>query len=316
MMTGQLSTNPELSMATLLSAFGPNLEFARDLAPFSSFNTGGKASYFIAAGSAEEISKAVTAARRLKIPFFVIGGGTNLLVSDSGFNGLIIRVEVAGLSLRAETEIECGAGEELKALIDFATENSLTGLEFAAGIWGTVGGAVYGNAGAYGGEIGAVVAEITLVDAEGRLKTVPAAYGRFAYRDSYFKKTREVIVSAVFKLAKEQKKAIKQKISDILTQREEKYCNLGNSAGCFFKNIPDPKEKYGKLSAGRLLDEAGAKELEVGDARVFEKHANIIVNKGRASSKDIRRLADIMKEKVRDKFGVELTEEIVQIGDF
>ncbi|MBN1212922.1 MAG: UDP-N-acetylmuramate dehydrogenase [candidate division Zixibacteria bacterium] len=315
-MTGQLSTNPELSMAALLSAFGPNLEFARDLAPLSSFKTGGKASYFIAAGSTGEVTKAVSAARRLKIPFFVIGGGTNLLISDSGFSGLIIRVEVTGLKLRSETEIECGAGEELKALINFATENELTGLEFAAGIWGTVGGAIYGNAGAYGGEIGSVVSEVSLVDLEGRPRTVTAEYGRFAYRDSHFKRTREIIVSAVFKLAKGQKQAIEQKISDILVQREEKYCNLGNSAGCFFKNIPDPKEKYGKLSAGRLLDEVGAKELEVGGAKVFEKHANIIVNKGNASSQDIRRLADIMKKKVRDKFGVELTEEIVQIGDF
>ena len=315
-MTGQLSTNPQLSMATLLSAFGPNLEFARDLAPLSSFKTGGKASYYITAVSADEIARAVTAARRLKIPFFVIGGGTNLLISDNGFAGLIVKVEVTGLKLRSETEIECGAGEELKALIDFAVKNSLTGLEFAAGIWGTVGGAIYGNAGAYGGEMGNAVSEITLVDAKGQLKTVPAKYGRFAYRDSYFKKSREVIVSAILKLEKGRKKAIKQKISEILAKREEKYCNLGNSAGCFFKNIPDPKEPHGKLSAGRLLDEAGAKELQVGGAKVFERHANIIVNKDHATSKDIRRLADIMKERVRTKFGVELTEEIVQIGEF
>jgi len=315
-MTEQLSINPDLSMAKLLGAFGPNLEFSRELASLSSFNTGGKARYFLSAGSSSEIARAVTAAGNLKIPCFIIGGGTNLLISDSGFDGLIIKVDVTGINLKSDIEIECGAGERLITIVDFSAENALSGLEFATGIRGTVGGAIYGNAGAYGGEMSGVVNKITLVSTEGEIKTVSAEYCRFAYRDSYFKTTGEIIVKALFRLEKGDKTAIRNKIDEILRERDRKFENIGYSAGCFFKNIPDPGKPHGKLSAGQLLDDAGVKQLEVGDAKVFEKHANIIVNKGNATSKDIRKLADIMKEKVKEKFGVELTEEIIQIGKF
>lgn len=315
-MTGQLSTNPKISTAALISAFGKGLEFAKDMAPLSSFHTGGKARYFITVTSADEISKTVAAANNFKIPFFVLGGGTNILVSDNGYDGLIIKVVTRGLKLCNRTEIESGAGEELTSLINFAADNDLSGLEFAAGIWGTVGGAICGNAGAYGGEIGSLVKEITLVDRQGKIKKVSPEYCRFGYRDSHLKKTHEIVVKAVFKLTRGERKAIKIKMDEILKLREDKFCNLGKSAGCFFKNILDPAREYGKLSAGRLLDEAGVKKLVVGGAGVFEKHANVIVNKGNATSKDIRQLADIMKKKVLDKFGIELTEEIIQIGDF
>ena len=315
-MTEQLSSNPGLSLTKLLSAFGPNLEFSKDLAELSSFKTGGKARYFLSVGSASEISKAVKAAKQLQIPCFIIGGGTNLLISDSGFDGLIVKVDVAGLELKAESEIICGAGEQLEALVGFAADKALSGLEFAAGIWGTVGGAIYGNAGAYGGDMAGVVAELKLVNGEGEIKTVNNDYCRFGYRDSYLKKTGEIIVEALFRLQKGEKAVIDKKIDEIMRERDRKFENIGCSAGCFFKNIPDPAQPHGKLSAGRLLEDAGVKQLEVGGAKVFEKHANIIVNKGNATSKDIRRLADIMKEKVKEKFGVELTEEIIQIGDF
>ncbi|MFZ5981660.1 MAG: UDP-N-acetylmuramate dehydrogenase [Candidatus Zixiibacteriota bacterium] len=315
-MTEGLSTNPDLTMAKLLGAFGPNLEFSKDLAGLSSFKTGGKARYFISVGSGSEIAKAVKAAGKLNIPSFVIGGGTNLLISDKGFDGLIIKVDITGMELQAETGIICGAGEQLGTLVNFAAENALTGLEFAAGIWGTVGGAIYGNAGAYGGEMANVVAELTLVNSSGELKTVLGEYCRFGYRDSYLKTTREIIVKALFRLEKGDKTAIRNKIEEIMRDRDRKFENVGNSAGCFFKNIPDPNQPHGKLSAGQLLDNAGVKQLEVGGAKVFEKHANIIVNNGNATSKDIRQLADIMKKKVKDKFGVELAEEIIQIGEF
>lgn len=314
-MTEYETASTALPMATLLGAFGPNLEFAKELAPLTSYNTGGRARYFMGARSADEITRSISAASRLGIPFFVVGGGSNLLVSDEGYDGLIIRVEVTGITRWENDGIECGAGEPLSALVDFASDQELTGIEYLAGIWGTVGGAIYGNAGAFGGEIGSVVSSLTIVSSDGKVKTVPAEYCRFGYRDSYLKTTHEVVVSARFRLKSGDGAAIRARVQEILVQRESKH-PTALTAGCFFKNIPDPKEKFGKLPAGRLLEEAGVKGLRVGDARVFDRHANIIVNAGHATSKEIRQLADIMKQRVKERFGIELQEEVQQIGRF
>lgn len=314
-MTEKSVSSSQLPMATLLAAFGPNLEFARDLKSLTSYKTGGPAKYFVECHSADEIVRSMEAARRLEIPFFVLGGGTNLLISDDGFDGLIIKVEVTGIRLVGTDEIVCGAGEELMALVNFAADHGLSGMEFAAGIWGSVGGAIYGNAGAFGGEIGQVVSEVTLVTQGSSLRTEPASYCRFAYRDSYLKTTHEVVVDTRLRLKVGDKDQVRSKIQEILTLRQSKHPD-SLTAGCFFKNIPDAREKYGKLPAGKLLEEVGAKGLQVGGARVFDKHANIIVNTGTATSMDIRRLADMMKGRVRDKFGIELQEEVIQIGQF
>ena len=200
-------------------------------------------------------------------------------------------------------------------MVEFAASSGLTGLEFAAGIYGTVGGAIYGNAGAYGGEIGRLVSEVTLVDKDGGLKTMPSAYCRFGYRDSYLKQTGEIVTEADFVLRPEHRDKVREKVEEILKVRHIKFPPEGRSAGCFFKNIPDPREPYGKLPAGRLLEQVGAKGLAVGGARVFEGHANIIVNDGGATSRDIRALADILKKKVFEQFGIRLEEEVVQIGE-
>jgi len=302
-------------MTNLLATFGPNLEFGKNLASLTSYRTGGKARYFLSATSADEVARGIQAARRLGIPSYVIGGGSNLLVSDAGYDGLIIKVDVSGMRLADPTTIECGAGEDLMALVDFATQNELAGLEFAAGIWGSVGGAIYGNAGAYGGEIGTILRSAIVVSPEGVVKEVGRDYCRFAYRDSYLKVTHEVVVTASFGLSKGDKIAIESRVKEVLASREQKHPNE-LTAGCFFKNIPDPKEPHGKLPAGRLLEQVGVKELSVGGAKVYEKHANIIVNTGSATSQDIRKLADIMKQRVKDRFGIELQEEVQQLGTF
>ncbi len=303
-------------MTVLLEAFGTNLEFSRDLAPLTSYKTGGRAKYFLSVGSVDEAVRSIKAVKRLKIPHFVMASGSNLLVSDEGFDGLVIKMDITGRQKISDTEIESGAGEELMALVDFATSSSLTGLEFAAGIWGTVGGAVYGNAGAFGGEIGAIVTTITVVDDNGQPKILTADECGFSYRHSALKNSTDIIVSARIQLSGGDPEKIQAKVDEILAAREGKHPNEGRSAGCFFKNIPDPKEEHGKLPAGRLLEEAGAKDLKVGGARVFDKHANIIVNSGNASSKDIRQLADMMKKRVFDRFGIELQEEVQQLGRF
>jgi len=315
-MVEKISVGPNLSRLQMEEAFGPELEFDKELDRFTTFKTGGPARYFYKVKSAESASKSIQTARRLQIPFFLVGGGSNLLISDLGFDGLIIKVAVTGLKLIDSTQIFSGAGEELMSLINFSADNSLTGLEFASGIFGSVGGAIYGNAGAYGGEIGNVVKEITLVDQDGNIKKVDAKYCEFEYRGSLLKQTNEVVIDTLFELSRGEKTKIKAKISEIIAIREKKHPVGGNSAGSFFKNIPDPKEKYGKLPAGRLLEEVGCKGLKVGGAQVFEKHANIIVNTGGATSSDIRKLADIMKQRVSEKFGILLEEQVIRTGHF
>jgi UDP-N-acetylmuramate dehydrogenase len=315
-MIGLPKVSKKLEIDKLKQSFGEKLEFEKALAPFTSFNTGGPAKYFISANSKEEIKKSVNSAVQLEIPFFIIGGGSNLLVSDKGFDGLIIKIDIMGIELNKETEIVCGAGENLMDLIEFCVDNSLTGLEFASGIWGSVGGAVCGNAGAYGGEIKDIITSVTIIKKDGTIEQVDKDYCQFEYRDSYLKKTGDIVIDACFQLKKSKQEEIRKRVDEIIEIRSGKHPVKGKSAGSFFKNIPDDSELYGKLPAGRLLEEAGVKEMSVGGASVYTKHANMIVNNGNATSKDIRKLADNMKETVFKKFGIMLEEEVVSVGEF
>jgi len=314
-MVTQPRVSPDWPASKLIEIFGAELEFSRPLAPLTSFETGGPARYFLVARSVDEVVRAVKGAARLGIPVFVMGGGSNLLVSDDGFDGLVIRIELLGLSLIDDRTVEAGGGESLLDLVNFATGHSLSGFEFAAGIWGSVGGAIYGNAGAYGGEVGQVLDRVILIDTSGVVKPVGPEYMQFDYRYSVLKETREVVASAAFKLTPGDRIEIETRVDEILSRRAERHPDR-RTAGCFFRNIPDASQEHGKMPAGRLLEEAGAKELCVGGARVYDKHANIIVNAGGATSKDIRQLADMMKKKVLDRFGIELREEIQQLGSF
>ena len=314
-MVEQHSVNQDIR-ARLRSAFGADLKVGVSMVPYTSYRTGGEARYFLLAKTSETVAQAIKVAHDCELPYFLLGGGSNVLVSDTGFDGLVIKVDVDGIAVDSEAQVDCGAGEQLSSLVDFAVDKSLTGMEFAAGIWGSVGGAVCGNAGAYGSDMSQVVQTVTVVDESGEMKTLSADQCGFAYRYSRFKKSREVIVRARFSLAPGDKAVVSNRVKDILKSRSEKHPVDGMSAGCFFKNVPDQTQPHGKLAAGKLLDEAGAKELSVGGAKVFEKHANIIVNTGKATSKDIRQLADIMKQKVKKKFGVDLEEEVVSLGEF
>lgn len=315
-MASKSKSEQPVSRDQLSAELGERLEFDRSLAQFTTFGTGGPAALFLEAKSIEEMTQAITGANRLNLDYLVIGGGSNLLVSDSGYDGLVIRTGIGGLKLQNEIEILCGAGQDLMSLVDFATDNSLSGLEFAAGIWGSVGGAVFGNAGAYGGDISQVLSGATLVDSEGQVKVVGADYLKFGYRDSYLKSTGEIVVEARFQLEKRDSELVRAKVNSILSEREAKFPPTDKCAGCIFKNIPDAGAEHGKIAAGQLLEEAGAKSLSVGGARVSEKHANIIVNGGTATSKDIRQLADKLKEIVFEKYGIMLQEEVIQVGEF
>ncbi|MEW5924451.1 MAG: UDP-N-acetylmuramate dehydrogenase [Candidatus Zixiibacteriota bacterium] len=305
----------EGTTALLKEHFGDRIVTERPLADLNTFGTGGNARLFIEISSGDELSRLMKIVSRLEVPVFMLGGGSNVLVSDSGYDGLIIKNSISGLE-RIDNQIICGAGEELQKLVDFATRNGLSGLEFATGIWGTIGGAIYGNAGAYGGEVGNVLVSAEVVDRKGYIREEKADYFEFAYRWSKLKKTAEFVTRAKIALKECNNEEIKGRVDEIMAMRRAKLPIGLHSAGCFFKNIPDKTQKFGKLSAGKLLEEVGVKKMRCGDARVFENHANILINNGSAHSDDIKKLADLMKSKVRQKFGIELQEEVILLGNF
>ncbi len=205
----------------LSARLGPAVEFDRKMAEFTSFQTGGPAGYFYTAAGVDDVIRAVRVASELNLPRFILGGGTNLLVSDKGYGGLVIRVDVRGLDLVDDLQIDCGAGEPLSALVAYSAAKSLSGLEFAAGIWGTVGGAVCGNAGAYGGDMGSTIVRVTLVDPQGELKEVAADYCRFGYRDSHLKSSGDVIIEVRLKLKKGDPEKIRSRVEEIMTPFDE-----------------------------------------------------------------------------------------------
>jgi UDP-N-acetylmuramate dehydrogenase len=300
----------------MTEAFGSRLEFGKPLAPLTTFRTGGPARFFYEAVTIEQLAAVVATARKLGLEFVIFGGGSNLLVSDEGYEGLVVKVGVRKMELDDSDGIICGAGEDLSDLVSFAVRNSLTGLEFATDIWGTVGGAIYGNAGAYGGQIGGLVEEVTVLDKAGTVQTLDRDACCFQYRDSRFKTSGEIIVEARLKLQEGDPAVIQARVDEISTARQAKFPADGHCAGCFFKNIPDPNEEYGKLAAGKLLEQVGAKDMSVGGARVYEKHANIILSSENATSADIKRLSEQLKEEVMQKFGIILEEEIILVGRF
>lgn len=309
------SQNPGGFLSNVSARYPSLLQMNTSLADYSTFGVGGKADYFACAHTEDQLRLLLFEASRQDLPALVIGGGTNLLISDKGYRGLIIKNEIMGISVSGQT-ITVAAGEEFMALINAASEAALSGLEFAAGIWGTVGGAVVGNAGAYGSEICDVLSEARFVDTEGNVHQKPVSYFEFTYRSSRLKTSGEVITSATVILKPGERKKIESRVGEILAIRASKHPQSANSAGSFFKNIPDPTQPYGKIPAGKLLEEVGAKSLSCGGARVYDKHANILINAGGATSQDIRRLADMLKERVLDKHGIDLEEEVVSIGDF
>jgi UDP-N-acetylmuramate dehydrogenase len=312
-----ISSNRDLdgALGILKERFGSRITVDRQLSDLTSFGTGGRARIFMEVRTAEELQAAVKIAGERRIPFFMMGGGSNLLISDSGYEGFIIKNSIKGMEVHGQ-RIAAGAGENLGALVDFAAENSFSGLEFAAGIWGTVGGAIFGNAGAYGGDMGNILESAELIDRQGNIRLEKKTYFEFDYRFSKLRATGELVSRATFALKRGKKSSIMSRIDEILADRRRKLPLDKRSAGCFFRNIPDPKEKFGKLAAGRLLEEIGAKKMSFGDARVWNKHANIIINDGAAKSEDIRKLAALLKSRVKDKFGIELQEEVIFLGKF
>jgi UDP-N-acetylmuramate dehydrogenase len=279
----------------------------------SSFRIGGRADYFFAARSSEELKACLGFTHERALPYYVIGAGTNMLFADDGYRGLILKNEVRGIHRKKGAgRVEVLAGTPLADLVSFALEEGWAGLEFAAGIPGTVGGAIFGNAGAWGRAIGQLLREAVLLDGRGKEFRVGNDFFEFGYRHSILKKRHLTILQVVLGLRKGDRGRIMAEMEESLAKRKAPCPSPKMAyAGSFFKNpiLPDGK----KMAAGYLLDKVGAKELRKGGAAVYPGHANFILNCGGARAADIRGLARTMKARVKKEFGITLSEEIIYL---
>jgi len=299
------------SGALLQALRGDGLEVGENvpLAPLTTFRIGGTAAVVVTAHSPEEIARAVRLAAQDGIRWTVMGGGSNLLVADEGFAGLVVLVRAARVSVHGQ-EIEAEAGADLQRVVSASAWAGLGDLTFAAGIPGTVGGAVAGNAGAWGRAIGECVVSVRLLRAA-TLETVEIspAEMKFDYRSSAVQATRDVVLAVRLGLEPAERKVLLKSIDENLAKRALRLPELP-SAGSFFRNLPPLKPGEPREPAGRLLEAVGAKGLRIGDAGVTEKHANVIVNLGHARCKDVLALVAELEQRVQAKFGVKLVREV------
>ncbi len=273
------------------------------LAPLTSFKIGGRAEYFFEPENIKDLQQALVSARKNKIRVFILGGGSNILISQPALPGLVIRLSSNSFKQCAIKGccIVGGSGLKLNQLILAARDKSLTGLEFLSGIPGSLGGSVLGNAGAWGNSIGGLVKAAGVIDYCGKQKILTAKQLKFGYRSSNL--GRYIIIWVKLGLRRGQKKAIAAKIREYLLARRKSQGSLLPNAGCIFKNpVSAP--------AGKLIDSCGLKGKRCGKAMVSCQHANFIFNTGKASSADVLSLIGLIQKKVRNKFKVNLEPEI------
>ncbi len=272
----------------------------------TTFKIGGNAEVFITVKNTEELTEVIKFAKEFSVPYFILGAGSNLLVSDSGIKGAVIKMCSDDITV-SDCEITCFSSVKLSKVCNIALNNDLTGLEFAYGIPASVGGAVYMNAGAYGGEISQVVMSAECVDGDGNIKTVLKNDMQLGYRTSAFKNSSLVITKVTFKLKKGEKEEIKRKMNDLLDRRKEKQPLEYPSAGSTFKR---PQGHF----AGALIEKNNLKGLTLGGAKVSEKHAGFVINTGNATAKDVKNLIKKIQDTVYENDGVKLETEVIFVG--
>jgi len=304
--------------------FGEKIEENALLKDFTSIGVGGVADYFYRAERVDELVGIVSYLSRHETPYFILGGGYNIVVSDLGFPGVVVKNEVRDIVFSLDkAEVIVSSGVEIGRLLMDAASRDLGGMEFLFGIPGTIGGALYNNAGAFGHSIGNFVKSATILIPGNENKGTKILrhsknWFEFGNRISKIKElaktgTNEngpVILAIKLQLYQSKKEVILRKMQENLKYKKETQPLDAKSAGCFFRNPGRQKEQ----TAGFLLDKSGAKKLRIGNAVVSKKHANFIVNQGKATAEDIRRLANRMKDLVRTEFRINLTEEVEYIG--
>lgn len=287
------------------------------LAPFSTFRVGGPADWLLTLRTTDEVRRAVLLAREFGVAVSLIGGGSNVLVADAGVRGLVIRVHGGDVSAIDESTVRADAGVTINGLVRWTIGRGISGIEAWAGTPGTVGGAVHGNAHFQGHLISELVGNVRLMDVEGVVSDVPADAMQFRYDYSRLHHTREIVLSADFKVGRGDPAVLRATARDSLAFRKRTQPLEQASAGCIFQNPVDASDRVPDgvpRSAGALVDLAGLKGAAEGGARVSTRHANFIVNEGGATAADIARLIDRCRRAVRERFGVELRDEIVRLG--
>ncbi len=273
----------------------------------TSFKIGGECDYFVTPQNVDELKTVISKAKELCIPYFILGKGSNLLVSDSGIEGIVISMSgLSGITVNGD-EITAFAGETVASVCMAAYNNGLSGLEFAYGIPGSVGGGLYMNAGAYGGEFSDAVIGAEYIDQNGEVIKTNLADMQLGYRTSIFKQNNGIILSVTFKLLKSDKCEIKEKMDDFLNRRKTKQPLEYGSAGSTFKR---PTGYF----AGALIEQNGLKGYSVGGAMVSEKHAGFVINYDNATAGDVKALMKHIQKTVKEHDGVDLEPEIIFIG--
>jgi UDP-N-acetylmuramate dehydrogenase len=280
------------------------------LADYTKLKIGGKANYLAEIGSQHDLVALYRICQTHGIRFLTLGHGSNIFFSDLGFSGLVAIIRFNCVRFNDETTIIAEAGATLKELNDLCLDKSLTGFEFSSGIPGTVGGAVYGNAGAYGKCIGDCLIGATILTQEGTVKNVDNSFFQFSYRSSSLKTNHGILLEASFSLRHGDQDTIKNRVAEVLAMRAKKLPPENTpTAGSYFKNIEIGHHK--RMAAAIYLDEIGSKQTSVGDAAVWRTHANIFYNKGNATAKNILALEKILKKRVFEKFGILLEREVM-----
>lgn len=274
------------------------------------FRVGGPADYFVTPESAEEVQKIILLCKEKGMPYYILGNGSNLLVSDNGYRGVIIQIYKAMSNITVEGElVTAQAGALLSAIAAQAAGASLTGFEFASGIPGTIGGAAVMNAGAYGGEMKDVMEQVTVLTKDGEILVIPGEQMEMGYRTSIVAKNQYIVLEAVIRLAHGDQEQIRARMNELKEKRTTKQPLEYPSAGSTFKR---PEGYF----AGKLIEDAGLRGFQIGGAQVSEKHCGFVINKDQATAADVRELIRQVSERVRENAGVTLEPEVKMLGEF
>lgn len=287
-----------------------NIRYEEPLKNYTTFRIGGIADCMISVESALQMQDVLRYLRKVELPFFILGNGSNLLVGDKGYRGVILRMTDGMNGVSADgCRIRAQAGASLAKAARTALEQGLTGLEFASGIPGSIGGGVIMNAGAYGGEMSQVVEYVTALDRNGEILTLDNEAMEFGYRTSAIKNNGFVVLECGFLLREAPQEKIRETMDDFAARRREKQPLEYPSAGSAFKR---PRGHF----AGKLIMDAGLRGLQVGGAKVSEKHCGFIVNCGDATAADVRALIERVQEEIFHRYQVRLEPEIIMLGEF
>ena len=269
----------------------------------TSFKIGGPAEIFVKINNVEELKLIIKISKQAEVPITVVGNGSNLLVSDDGIRGIVLKIEFDKIEIEESGKLKVGSGVKLAFLAQKCLKEKLKGFEFASGIPGTIGGAMRMNAGAHGSEMKDIVKKITCMTRDGKIQVISNEEAKFEYRNSIFSQNDYIILEAEIQLRKGNPEEIRSKMDEYATYRKEKQPIEYPSAGSTFKRGND-------FITAKLIDECGLKGYQIGGAQVSEKHAGFIINKGNATAEDVKQLMKYVEEQVYNKFGKKIEAEI------